>query len=198
MKEKTTHLHGQEKTTHLQEIQDKTTHLNLDTIQPGGPSLGDNRDGAPSSDAATDSGDDAPPSRPSAVLTRLAPVHARNQTDIAADPAHYRTAIATLENQGIDLRMFFRELKKPQLVHGPIPLYSDASAALDGTHRRRVSRESKWVCINLALVRQALEDGVITTVKCPTENNLADVLTKPLTGPAFMRAQRALQGPPPT
>jgi len=30
MKEKTTHLHGQEKTTHLQEIQEKTTHLNLD------------------------------------------------------------------------------------------------------------------------------------------------------------------------
>ena len=97
----------------------------------------------------------------------------------------------------IGLRMLFRELKQPQLVLGATPLFSDASAALDGTHCRRVSRESKWVCINLALIRQALEDGVVTTVKCPSENNIADVLTKPLTGPTFTRAQRALQGLPP-
>jgi len=97
----------------------------------------------------------------------------------------------------IGLRMLFRELKQPQLVLGATPLFSDASAALDGTHCRRVSRESKWVCINLALIRQALEDGVVTTVKCPSENNIADVLTKPLTGPTFARAQRALQGLPP-
>ena len=97
----------------------------------------------------------------------------------------------------IGLRLFFRELHQPQLVLGPTPLFSDASAALDGTHCRRVSRESKWVSINLALLRQALEDGVITTVKCPSENNVADILTKPLAGPNFIRAQRAIQGLPP-
>ena len=98
----------------------------------------------------------------------------------------------------IGLRMLFRELKQPQLVLDATPLFSDASAALDGAHCRRVSRELKWVCINLALLRQALEDGVITTVKCPSEDNVADILTKPLTGPTYARAQRALQGLPPS
>ncbi len=64
-------------------------------------------------------------------------------------------------------------------------------------HCRRVSRESNWGCTNLALLRQALEDGVIKTVKCPSESNIAGVLTKPLTGPTSARAQRALRGPPP-
>jgi hypothetical protein len=94
----------------------------------------------------------------------------------------------------IGLRLLFRELRQPQFVLGPTPLFSDTSAALDGTHCRRISRESEWVCINLALLRQALEDGVTTTVKCPSENNIADVLTKHLTGPNFIRAQRPIQG----
>jgi hypothetical protein len=97
----------------------------------------------------------------------------------------------------IGFRIFFRELMQPHLVLDPTPIFTDAQAVLDGTHCRRVSRESKWVCVNLALIRQATEDGTIIAVKCPTADNIADVLTKPLTGPHFLRAQRLLQGLPP-
>ncbi len=31
-------------------------------------------------------------------------------------------------------RLLFRELRQPQFVLGATPLFSDASAALDGTH----------------------------------------------------------------
>ena len=96
----------------------------------------------------------------------------------------------------IGIRIFLRELQQPHLVSGPSPLFTDAQAALDGTHCRRVSRESKWVCINYALIRQAGENGTITVVKCPTEDNIADILTKPLCGPSFIRAQRLIQGLP--
>ena len=53
----------------------------------------------------------------------------------------------------IGFRIFFRELMQSHLVLGPTPIFTDAQAVLDGTHCRRVSRESKWVCINLALIR---------------------------------------------
>ena len=97
----------------------------------------------------------------------------------------------------IGLRIFLRELQQPHLVSGPSPLFTDAQAALDGTNCRRVSRESKWVCINYALIRQAVENGTISLVKCPTEDNIADILTKPFCGPNFIRAQRLIQGLPP-
>jgi hypothetical protein len=66
-------------------------------------SSADSRDGAPSSDDASySSSDDGPELQPppdsGGEDGRLAAVHARNHTDIAADLAHYRTVIATLEN----------------------------------------------------------------------------------------------------
>ena len=97
----------------------------------------------------------------------------------------------------IGLRILFRELQQPHLVLEPTPVFTDAQAVLDGTQCRRVTKESKWVSINYALVRQAIADGAVTVHKCPTEENIADVFTKPLTGAPFARAQQALQGLPP-
>jgi hypothetical protein len=97
----------------------------------------------------------------------------------------------------IGLRIFFKELQQPHLVLGPTPVNTDASVVVDGTNCRRVSREMKWVCLNYAIVRQATGDGCITIVKCATEDNAADGLTKPLTGKAFTRSRRTLQGLPP-
>ena len=99
----------------------------------------------------------------------------------------------------LGLRIYFKELQQPRLVLGPTPVFTDASVVVDGTNCRRVSREMKWVCLNYAIVRQAVGDGGVTIVKCATEDNAADGLTKPLTGKAFIRSQRMLQGlPPPT
>ena len=97
----------------------------------------------------------------------------------------------------IGLRIFFRELKQPQIVSGPTVIFTDAQAVLDGTHCRKVSKDSKWVGVNLAMIHQAEDDMIITTKKCPTEDNVADILTKPLTGAQFTRAQRMIQGLPP-
>ena len=97
----------------------------------------------------------------------------------------------------IGIRIFFRELHQSQFVTGPTPVFTDAQAVIDGTHCRRVSREAKWTCINYALMRQAEEDGAVIATKCATEDNVADILTKPLVGPHFVRAQRLIQGLPP-
>ena len=42
-----------------------------------------------------------------------------------------------------------------------------------------------------------IADGAVTVHKGPTEENIADVFTKPLTGIPFARAQQTLQGLPP-
>ena len=97
----------------------------------------------------------------------------------------------------IGLRIFFKELQQPRLVLGPTPINTDASVVVDGTNCRRVSREMKWVCINYAIVRLAVDDGSVVIVKCTSEANAADGLTKPLTGGTFTRSQRMLQGLPP-
>ena len=95
----------------------------------------------------------------------------------------------------IGLRIYFRELQLRRFIDGPTPLFTDAQVVLDGTHCRRVSRESKWVSTNYAVARQAEADGAVTYIKCSTEDNAADAFTKPLTGPSFSRAQDLLQGP---
>ena len=52
-------------------------------------------------------------------------------------------------------------------------------------------------CLNYAIVRQAVGDSSVVIVKCISEDNAADGRTKPLTGKAFTRSQRTLQGLPP-
>ncbi len=57
--------------------------------------------------------------------------------------------------------------------------------------------EMKWVCLNYAIVQQAIGDGSIVIVKCASEDNAAEGLTEPLTGKSFSRSQRMLQRLPP-
>jgi hypothetical protein len=82
----------------------------------------------------------------------------------------------------------------PHTVVSPTPMFTDSQVVLDGTDCRRVSRESKWMCVRYALVRTAKDDSAIDPRKCPTETNDADCFTKPLCGPSFDRAQARIMG----
>jgi hypothetical protein len=44
------------------------------------------------------------------------------------------------------------------------------------------------------MVRQAQADGAVLAAKCLSKENPADILTKPLTGEAFTRAERRIMG----
>jgi hypothetical protein len=65
---------------------------------------------------------------------------------------------------------------------------------IDGTHCRKVSNESKWVSTRYAMVRRAEELQAIRLMKCSTELNFSDILTKALTGASFFRHRAAILG----
>ena len=73
----------------------------------------------------------------------------------------------------------------PALVH------MGALAALRGVEMERISQQSRYLAVRLAMIRQVADDGEIQLTKVPSAENLADIFTKPLTGKPF-RHQRAL------
>ncbi len=48
--------------------------------------------------------------------------------------------------------------------------------------------------VRYAMARRAEEINAIFLTKCPTESNLSDILTKPLTGQPFARHRCAILG----
>jgi len=78
-----------------------------------------------------------------------------------------------------------------RLPDGPHDLHLDAQVVLDGVAMDRVSRESRYLATKLAMLRQAVVDGVIRLVKVATKFNPADIFTKALVGGA-LRVCRAL------
>jgi len=90
------------------------------------------------------------------------------------------------------LRVLYREISDPP--PGPTSLLTDAQVLVDIAAGRKVSRESKWVAPRLAMVRYAVGAGTIMVVKVPTEENRADIFTKPLTGVAFETHRASVLG----
>ena len=92
----------------------------------------------------------------------------------------------------IGMRIFLRELERYPI--GPTLTHTDAQVLLDGTHCRRVSKESKWVAPRYAMIRKAEADGAVVFQKIATQDNTADMFTKPLTGVIFAKHRAAVLG----
>ena len=73
-------------------------------------------------------------------------------------------------------------------------LFMDASVVLSGVAMDRVSRESRYLSTRLAMLRQGVYDRVITLLKIKTEDNPADIFTKPLVGAMFRRLRALVLG----
>ena len=98
----------------------------------------------------------------------------------------------------IGLLMLFADLRRggvPIAVPPPqVPFRVDASAVIDGTVAERITKETRWMASRKAMLRSALSRGVIAFHKVSAEDNVADILTKSLTGPAFERHRAAILG----
>jgi hypothetical protein len=90
------------------------------------------------------------------------------------------------------LRRTLADLHAPQLL--PTPLYEDNRAArmLSETfsHRER----SKHIDFRIFSLRDRVAAGVVRLVDCPTVDMVADLLTKNLPGPAFLRHRATILG----
>jgi hypothetical protein len=61
----------------------------------------------------------------------------------------------------------------------------DAAAITQGVQMERVSRQQRFQAARLAMMRQWVDDGIISLVKTDTRYMRADILTKPLAGQAY-------------
>jgi hypothetical protein len=75
-----------------------------------------------------------------------------------------------------------------------VPCWTDASAILDGVAAERITKQTRWMASRKAMLRSAVSRGVIALRKISADDNVADILTKPLTGPAFERHRHKLLG----
>ena len=94
----------------------------------------------------------------------------------------------------LGFRIFLKELGFMQPESTLI--YTDAKVLIDGTRCRKVSNESKWVSPRYAMIRYAETSNAIRLIKFPTEDNFADITTKPLTGAPFEKHRAAILGLP--
>ena len=68
----------------------------------------------------------------------------------------------------------------------------DAAAITQGVQMERVSRQQRFQAARLAMMRQWIEDGIISLVKTGTRHMRADLLTKPLNPGSDYRATQHL------
>ena len=84
-----------------------------------------------------------------------------------------------------------------QLIDGKdeVIIYEDNEAA---THLvkngKSNSDRTKHIALRHFFVKQFLDDGTFHIVHCPTEDMIADILTKPLQGPQFFKLRALVLG----
>ena len=84
-----------------------------------------------------------------------------------------------------------------QIIDGKdeVIIHEDNEAAIHLIRNgRSTSDRTKHIALRHFFVKQFLDDGTFTLVHCPTENMIADILTKPLQGPQFFKLRALILG----
>jgi len=101
--------------------------------------------------------------------------------------------MATLATKSmLGYRMLLKELRV--LPEGPMPLYLDAKAVIQGADMEKVTREMRFMAVRYAMLRQVVDDKKIELKKVDTEWNRGGIFTKPLVGEAFLRGRAMALG----
>ena len=75
-----------------------------------------------------------------------------------------------------------------------IPVLCDNQSAIFVAENLVNNSRSKHIDIRYHFVREKVEEGILEISHVPTENNLADIFTKPLTTEVFVRLRDAIMG----
>ena len=94
------------------------------------------------------------------------------------------------------LKQLLSELGIPQ--RKPIPVMEDNTACISMATKDAVSQRVKHIDIRYHFVRDAIRNGVIRLVYCPTSKQAADILTKPVDSLPFICHRATLMGLPGT
>ena len=117
------------------------------------------------------------------------------QQAIAADsPGGQELVMASLAYKYIlAIRMLMADLNLGAAA-GPTPFYTDSKIVLDGLACDKLVKSSRWLAARYAMLRYGAENHLIAPRFVGAEDNVADLLTKPLTGETFIRLRRIALG----
>jgi len=80
--------------------------------------------------------------------------------------------------EAVWLRAFISEVFQP--INNPLTLYSDNQSAIALTKNDQFHARTKHINIHFHYIRYIVADGKISLIYCPTNNMVADTLTKAL------------------
>ena len=91
-------------------------------------------------------------------------------------------AATEASKEGLWLRSLIAQIFEPvfMIIEGATPLHSDNQAAIALTRDHQYHGRTKHMDVRLHFIRYVVDDGKIVLVYCPTEEMVADALTKAL------------------
>ena len=92
------------------------------------------------------------------------------------------------------LRMLLADLDVGAEQTQPTLLLTDSQILLDGTNCERLGKSSRWLAARYAMIRFGIACRAIAPRKCAAADNVADIVTKPLGGPAYARHRATILG----
>ena len=107
----------------------------------------------------------------------------RSQTLVSLSTAESEyVAAVDASKEGIWIRSFISQVFEPtyQIIRGPSTLHSDNQAAIAISKDHQFHARTKHIDIRYHFIRYVIEDGKIRLVYCPTEEMVADIMTKSL------------------
>lgn len=103
---------------------------------------------------------------------------ARKQTCVALSSTEAEfIAAAEVGQELLWIRKLMDDVREPVKK---ILLYEDNQSAIRQLESERLERRSKHVDTKFQFIKDLVQQGVLTVVYCPSENMVADMLTKPL------------------
>jgi hypothetical protein len=104
---------------------------------------------------------------------------------------YYSTADAT--NEGLHLRQLMGEIFNSPITE-TTTIWEDNQNAIAYSQNALVSEKTKHIGLKWHFLKDHVEHGTIKLRYLPTDKMVADMLTKPLPGPALARHRSAILG----
>ena len=75
---------------------------------------------------------------------------------------------------------------------GPTPIYCDNNSVIKLSKNPVLHGHSKHIDVKYHFLRNLSNDGIINLIFCRSEDQVADILTKPLKAPLFKKLRKLL------
>ena len=101
-------------------------------------------------------------------------------------------AASEAAKEAVWIKKFITELGVVPSIADPLELYCDNNGAIAQAKEPRSHQRSKHILRRFHLIREIIERGDVKICRVPTDDNIADPLTKPLTQQRHDRHTRSL------